>query len=194
MARCQNGFSSEASRRNGRPSRRERRFARRGNPDCSRRVKGVRCNAPIISWGAPGGSDHEEAGIFVVVHGCPRGSGSSGNFARRSRRRRRTAAQRWSGPDRFAHAGRGLRAAGHELSGLPQGDRRPGRVAMRKGWLRSINATRGPSRWLVPDDEQNITDTCGRQPFERGRQDVQARAATKSSPPLPQGFCASRRG
>lgn len=35
-----------------------------------------------------------------------------------------------------------------------------GSVAMRKGWLRSINATRGPSRWLVQDDEQNITDNA----------------------------------
>jgi hypothetical protein len=34
----------------------------------------------------------------------------------------------------------------------------PGKVAMRQGWLRSINATRGPARWLVPEDVQNITD------------------------------------
>lgn len=34
----------------------------------------------------------------------------------------------------------------------------PGAVAMRAGWLKSINATRGPSRWLVPEDAQNITD------------------------------------
>jgi len=34
----------------------------------------------------------------------------------------------------------------------------PGVVTMQQGWLRSINATRGPSRWLVPEDVQNITD------------------------------------
>jgi hypothetical protein len=34
----------------------------------------------------------------------------------------------------------------------------PGVVTMQKGWLKSINATRGPSRWLVPEDVQNITD------------------------------------
>ena len=34
----------------------------------------------------------------------------------------------------------------------------PGVAAMHKGWLKSINATRGPSRWLVPEDVQNITD------------------------------------
>ena len=36
----------------------------------------------------------------------------------------------------------------------------PGTVEMRKGWLKSINATRGPSRWLVPEDVQNITDNA----------------------------------
>jgi Protein of unknown function (DUF3313) len=33
-------------------------------------------------------------------------------------------------------------------------------VEMKKGWLRSVNATRGPSRWLVPDDVTNITDNA----------------------------------
>jgi len=36
----------------------------------------------------------------------------------------------------------------------------PGGVALRKGWLKSINATRGPSRWLLPEDAQNITDNA----------------------------------
>jgi hypothetical protein len=36
----------------------------------------------------------------------------------------------------------------------------PARVEFRKGWLRSINATRGPSRWLVPEDAANITETA----------------------------------
>ena len=36
----------------------------------------------------------------------------------------------------------------------------PGTVELRKGWLKSINATRGPSRWLVPEDAQNITDNA----------------------------------
>ena len=36
----------------------------------------------------------------------------------------------------------------------------PAEVALRKGWLKSINATRGPSRWLVPEDARNITDNA----------------------------------
>jgi len=36
----------------------------------------------------------------------------------------------------------------------------PAQVELRKGWLRSINATRGPSRWLTPEDAKNITDTA----------------------------------
>jgi hypothetical protein len=36
----------------------------------------------------------------------------------------------------------------------------PPQVEMRKGWLKSINATRGPSRWLVPEDVTNITDNA----------------------------------
>ena len=36
----------------------------------------------------------------------------------------------------------------------------PPQVTLRKGWLRSINATRGPSRWLVPEDAANITDSA----------------------------------
>jgi len=36
----------------------------------------------------------------------------------------------------------------------------PGQVALRKGWLKSINATRGPSRWLVQQDAQDITDAA----------------------------------
>ena len=38
----------------------------------------------------------------------------------------------------------------------------PGTVAMRSGWLRSINSTRGPSRWLVPQDAQDITDQAAK--------------------------------
>ena len=34
----------------------------------------------------------------------------------------------------------------------------PGVVTMRKGWLKSINQSRGPSRWLYPQDEKEITD------------------------------------
>jgi Protein of unknown function (DUF3313) len=34
----------------------------------------------------------------------------------------------------------------------------PAQVEFRKGWLKSINATRGVSRWLVPEDARNITD------------------------------------
>ena len=56
----------------------------------------------------------------------------------------------------------------------------PGMVAMHKGWLKSINATRGPSRWLVPEDVQNITDQAATDLSEliarRSR-----RKATKSS-------------
>ena len=33
-----------------------------------------------------------------------------------------------------------------------------GIVTMRKNWLRDINQTRGPSRWLYPSDEKEITD------------------------------------
>lgn len=33
-------------------------------------------------------------------------------------------------------------------------------VELRKGWLRGINATRGPSRWLTPEDARNITDAA----------------------------------
>jgi hypothetical protein len=36
----------------------------------------------------------------------------------------------------------------------------PARVEFKKGWLRSINATRGPSRWLVPEDAANIADNA----------------------------------
>jgi hypothetical protein len=36
----------------------------------------------------------------------------------------------------------------------------PVQVEIRKGWLRSINATRGPSRWLVPEDAANIAETA----------------------------------
>ena len=36
----------------------------------------------------------------------------------------------------------------------------PARVEFRKGWLRSINATRGTSRWLVPEDAANIADNA----------------------------------
>jgi hypothetical protein len=36
----------------------------------------------------------------------------------------------------------------------------PAQVEFRKGWLRSINATRGPSRWLVPEDAANIADNA----------------------------------
>ena len=36
----------------------------------------------------------------------------------------------------------------------------PSRVEFKKGWLRSINATRGPSRWLVPEDAANIADNA----------------------------------
>ena len=36
----------------------------------------------------------------------------------------------------------------------------PAQVEFRKGWLRSINATRGPSRWLVPEDAVNIADNA----------------------------------
>lgn len=36
----------------------------------------------------------------------------------------------------------------------------PAQVEFRKGWLRSINATRGPSRWLVPEDAANIADSA----------------------------------
>ena len=36
----------------------------------------------------------------------------------------------------------------------------PAQVELRKGWLRSINATRGPSRWPTPEDAKNITDTA----------------------------------
>jgi hypothetical protein len=38
----------------------------------------------------------------------------------------------------------------------------PGTVAMRPGWLKSINSTRGPSRWLVPQDVQDITDQAAK--------------------------------
>lgn len=38
----------------------------------------------------------------------------------------------------------------------------PGTVAMRAGWLKSINSTRGPSRWLVPEDAQDITDQAAK--------------------------------
>ena len=34
----------------------------------------------------------------------------------------------------------------------------PAQVDFRKGWLKGVNATRGPSRWLVPEDAKNITD------------------------------------
>jgi hypothetical protein len=34
----------------------------------------------------------------------------------------------------------------------------PGTVTMRKNWLKDINQTRGPSRWLYPSDEKEITD------------------------------------
>jgi hypothetical protein len=36
----------------------------------------------------------------------------------------------------------------------------PVHVEIRKDWLRSINATRGPSRWLVPEDAANIAETA----------------------------------
>ena len=36
----------------------------------------------------------------------------------------------------------------------------PAQVEFRKGWLKSINATRGPSRWLVPEDAKNIADNA----------------------------------
>jgi hypothetical protein len=36
----------------------------------------------------------------------------------------------------------------------------PAQVEFRKGWLRSVNATRGPSRWLVPEDVANIADSA----------------------------------
>jgi hypothetical protein len=36
----------------------------------------------------------------------------------------------------------------------------PARVEFRKGWLRSVNATRGPSRWLVPEDAAYIADNA----------------------------------
>ena len=36
----------------------------------------------------------------------------------------------------------------------------PARVEFRKGWLKSINATRGPSRWLVPEDAKIISDNA----------------------------------
>ena len=32
------------------------------------------------------------------------------------------------------------------------------RVEFQKGWLKDINRTRDPARWLVPDDQQQITD------------------------------------
>jgi len=34
----------------------------------------------------------------------------------------------------------------------------PARAAMRKDWLKDLNTTRGPVRWLTPDDAQQITD------------------------------------
>jgi len=34
----------------------------------------------------------------------------------------------------------------------------PGVVTLRTGWLKSINSTRGPSRWLVPQDARNIEE------------------------------------
>ena len=34
----------------------------------------------------------------------------------------------------------------------------PARVALRKDWLKDLNTTRGPARWLTPDDAQQITD------------------------------------
>jgi hypothetical protein len=36
----------------------------------------------------------------------------------------------------------------------------PAQVELRKGWLRSINSTRGPSRWLTPEDAKRITDAA----------------------------------
>ena len=36
----------------------------------------------------------------------------------------------------------------------------PAQVELRKGWLRSINATRGPSRWIMPEDAKFITDNA----------------------------------
>ena len=36
----------------------------------------------------------------------------------------------------------------------------PGAVAFREGWLKSINGTRGPSRWILAQDAQNITDAA----------------------------------
>lgn len=34
----------------------------------------------------------------------------------------------------------------------------PARAALRKDWLKDLNTTRGPARWLTPDDAQQITD------------------------------------
>jgi hypothetical protein len=34
----------------------------------------------------------------------------------------------------------------------------PGRVALRKDWLKDINSTRGPARWLTQDDARRIVE------------------------------------